>query len=203
MKATTGKSYEKCKVDACDSAATRVSWGLCEKHHARYRRNGTTDKKSAVKEGSLVHCGGGYLLVYAPNHPLKTGHSPRVYEHRMVYYEHHGEGPFNCYHCGKHQSWDTMHVDHLDGDTQNNEITNLVCSCPTCNQKRGRWKMRRTHQEKSKWMIDFNGERLHVSEWAIRLGISREALKNRLNNWSVERAMTEPRGKTGPRGSNA
>lgn len=195
-------TYRECTVDGCDRDATRVSWGLCEKHHARVRRHGSTDRLDTFKPGAREHDGGGYLLDYAPDHPLRVGASPRVYQHRIVYFDHHGEGPFSCYHCGSKQTWDTMHVDHLDDNPKNNEISNLVCSCPICNQRRGIWKIKRTMQENSGWMIEYKGERLHVSEWADRLGITSESLKNRIKNWPMDRAMTEPRGKTGPRANN-
>lgn len=199
MRTTTGTKRSKCKVDGCDNEANRISSRLCEKHYMRVRRHGSTDKKSNVKPGKLEHVGGGYLLLYMPDHPLARGCSPRVYEHRVIYYDHHGEGPFKCYHCGATQTWETMHVDHLDDNPKNNRIDNLACSCPTCNQSRGRAKMTKTAQENSEWMIEFRGERLHVKEWADRLGISRNSLKDRIKKWPLERAMTEPRGKFGPR----
>lgn len=39
--------------------------------------------------------------------------------------------------------------------------------------------------------LTFNGRTLCVSQWAIEVGLSREALRNRLNRgWSVEDALT-------------
>lgn len=38
---------------------------------------------------------------------------------------------------------------------------------------------------------EFNGERLCESEWALRLGISANALRERLERWPLERALTE------------
>lgn len=38
-----------------------------------------------------------------------------------------------------------------------------------------------------------------VSEWARELGISRHALELRLAAWPIEKALTAPKGKTGPR----
>ena len=39
--------------------------------------------------------------------------------------------------------------------------------------------------------VEFHGEQLSLPEWATRLGISRESLRDRLNNgWTVERALT-------------
>lgn len=42
-------------------------------------------------------------------------------------------------------------------------------------------------------IIDFNGESLPMSEWAERLGISRNVLYERLKTWTVERALTTPK----------
>ncbi len=186
----------QCSVDGCVNKANRVGANMCEKHYMRMRRHGSTERLTTRKQGDLTHNGGNYLLTYAPDHPLATS-TCRVYAHRIAYYEAHGKGPFRCYHCGTEVTWATMHVDHLDCDTQNNAIENLVASCPVCNQERGRAKMKRTRQEQG-LMIEFNGERLHVSEWAERLGISRVSLKARLKKWPLEKALTTPRGKTGP-----
>lgn len=42
-------------------------------------------------------------------------------------------------------------------------------------------------------ILEFNGERFSVSEWARRLGVKDKSLFNRLDmGWSVERALTQP-----------
>lgn len=38
-------------------------------------------------------------------------------------------------------------------------------------------------------IIEFNGERLCVKDWAIKLGISNSAMQNRLREWPLERAL--------------
>lgn len=45
--------------------------------------------------------------------------------------------------------------------------------------------------------LTFNGQTLCITEWARRLGVSREALRNRIQRgWSVEDAICRPfRGK--------
>lgn len=42
--------------------------------------------------------------------------------------------------------------------------------------------------------ITFQGETLSLSEWSRRIGITVQSLSTRLNNWPVERALTERRG---------
>ena len=41
--------------------------------------------------------------------------------------------------------------------------------------------------------ISYKGEKLHISVWAKRIGMSTETLQNRYNyGWSTERMMTQP-----------
>lgn len=200
--------YETCRVEGCNANATRVGPVLCETHYCRLRRTGSTVKeviqiagrrpvpKASVIDGPLTHTGG-YLLVYKPDHPLCRT-SARVYQHRVVYYDEHGPGPFNCHWCGTLVTWEDMHVDHLDDDKKNNAVANLVASCARCNQQRGRWKIMRTHRDRTG--VTVNGETLTLNEWAARMAISRETIVSRMKKgWSVERAVLTPRGPTGPK----
>lgn len=189
--------YEQCKVEGCEADATRVSHQLCEKHHARRRRTGTTDY-TELTDGKPIHHSSGYILLYAPDHPLRVGVSPRVREHRVVYYDANGPGPFDCYHCGKEVGWDGMHIDHLDDNTKNNDISNLVASCPVCNQARGRHKMVKTRRARGR-VYEHEGVTMCVSEWALELGISRAAFMYRIEHWEREDVFTKPRGNAGPR----
>jgi len=42
-------------------------------------------------------------------------------------------------------------------------------------------------------LIEFRGERLHLAEWARRLGINHNTLAERLQKWPLEKALTQPR----------
>lgn len=63
---------------------------------------------------------------------------------RLNLYERIGEGPHPCNWCNTPVNWnpghpyeiDTMNVDHLDWDTANDDPSNLVPSCRTCNGHR-------------------------------------------------------------------
>lgn len=144
-------------------------------------------------------------MLYAPKHPVGTvGQQSRVYEHRAVYHAEHGEGPFSCNWCGVEVTWQTMHVDHVDDDKANNDPSNLVASCPTCNQGRGKVKQRRNLRQRVSPKITWRGRTQTVCDWADEIGLTASALKQRLRaGWDTTRAMTEPRGRFGPKGRAA
>jgi len=189
-----------CTVEGCSNYARSNASPYCEKHYYRIRRNGSLElKQKEIPESHFQT--GGYVLRYAPNHPLTKRHTgPYEYEHRIVYYDANGCGPFKCHWCGKTVTWDDMHVDHLNSIITDNRIENLVASCPICNQHRGLSKMRDTMRSKHAARISYNGEDKTITEWADKLGISKVSLFWRLEHgWPVGRALTETRGKSGPK----
>lgn len=189
-------SFKKCSIEGCDRLANRTGAGLCETHYYRQRRNGTTDLKVLGNEGDLEHSHG-YVLRRANGHPMALGGS-RAYLHRMVYYDAHGDGPFACHWCSKLVTWDDLHIDHVNEDKKDNRLDNLVASCCRCNTGRSMDKKKAKLARKNG--IEFMGEVHTLNAWAGKLGISRMALVTRLKNgWSLERALTQTRGKTGPR----
>lgn len=183
-----------CTVEGCEKPGRGAGNGMCEMHYMRMYRNGKTDRKITPKN---IEHSGGYVLIPARGHALALG-SSHHYEHRVVYYDAHGAGPFKCHWCGTDVTWNTLHIDHLDDNKKNNDVANLVPSCPTCNQSRGKHKIRKTWR--SKTGLTVFGETLTLNEWAAKAGISRQSLISRLKSgWDIERAVTEGRGKTGPR----
>lgn len=189
-----------CSVDGCEKLANRVKSGLCEKHYMRLRRRGTTEK--IIKPKKIAHSAG-YVLVAPEDHPLMQGKpsGSRIYEHRMVFFDHYGGGNHQCHWCDKIISFDEMHVDHVNAIKNDNRIDNLVAACPTCNQARGIQKMTETMRQRG-LMLTYKGQTKHVSQWASQLGITSSSLKSRLKSgWSVENALTKPRGKFGPKGA--
>ncbi|WP_288875117.1 hypothetical protein [uncultured Kosakonia sp.] len=186
-----------CEVEGCNLHKRSRNSPYCEKHYMRVRRHGTTDKMSTRKAGKLEHTGG-YLLIYAPEHPLAGG-SSRVYEHRKVYYDAHGAGPFGCHWCGKEIGWDSLHIDHLDNCKTNNKPPNLVASCAVCNQQRGRDKMIKTMREKSHRRYTAHGKTMCLNEWADYLGLSRTSLEYRINaGWDINTVFSPRIGNSGP-----
>ena len=134
---------------------------------------------------------GRLLLAYLPDHPLRRSQG-RVYEHRAVFYQHHGDGPFRCHCCGAVVSWDDMHVDHLDDNPKNNAPGNLAPACPTCNQKRGQHKVMATLRRKHGLTID--GITLTINEWAAKIGVvNGSSIALRLKKgWAVRDAVMTP-----------
>jgi len=164
----------------------------------RQRRRGTTDK---YKRPEKIKHSQGYVLVSADDHELMKGKpaGARLYEHRVVFYDAYGLGPHECHWCDKVVAFSEMHVDHVNAVKDDNRIENLVPACPACNKARGLEKMKKTMQKKGT-MITWKGQTKHISEWALCLGINRVSLKWRLDNgWTVDDALTKPRGKYGPR----
>jgi hypothetical protein len=189
---------KSCTVSECGKKVRSPHADYCQMHYMRVRRNGSTD---AHKPSQYLMHSHGYVLVYAPQHPLTVRHSGSYeYEHRVVFYDAHGEGPFECHWCGTGISWESMHVDHLNGVRDHNRIDNLVASCPKCNQWRGKEKVVSTIREHQGTWLTFRGQRRLLSDWAESLGICRTALQSRIKSgWPLERALTEPRGETGPK----
>lgn len=205
-KGSPERRLSKCCVDGCASPATRVSARMCEKHYYRVRRRGSvTLAREDDPPAMEVEHSNGYVLEYAPHHPLSTpGQLSRVYQHRLRLYEERGEGPFSCHWCGVQVTWGDMHVDHLNDVRSDNRPENLVPSCALCNQKRGKWKSDQASRARAKHVYEMDGETLTAREWAARLGIAKNTLVNRVRaGWPLSRALTEPRGPSGPKGNRA
>lgn len=186
-----------CCVDGCGKFVRSRHAKYCEAHYHRLRRNGSLELKCTVKPGLGEHTGG-YLLEYLPGHPLQRSSSSRVYQHRAVFYRHHGSGPFSCHWCGIGVTWETMHVDHLNDNPKDNTPSNLVASCPPCNQQRGAHKVRRTMKERGR-LVTAHGKTMCISDWARHLGLSRATLTARLDKGLLpEAALTPDRDKFGP-----
>lgn len=185
-----------CVVEGCGKEVRAGRY--CQAHEARLARTGRLDL--AERPRTLPHSNG-YVLLWAPDHPLRAGKSgPREYEHRVVFYDEHGEGPFRCHWCSTVVSWSDMDVDHVNAKRDDNAIGNLVPSCHPCNTKRGRDTMVATARATRATMLTANGVTKPLVEWAEAIGISRVSLKARLRaGWPVERAVSEPRGVFGPK----
>lgn len=192
-----GRQLEPCRIAGCRNPANRTGLRLCEKHYMRIRRNGTAEYIGGAIPGNLIHSAG-CVRQPALGHPRALG-GYRAYQHRVVFTDRHGEGPFSCHWCGVEVCWDDMHVDHLDDDRQNNLASNLVASCPKCNQKRGRWKMVKAMRLRGR-ILTAHGLTMCMSDWARHLGITWATISFRLKKkWPIEEALTPKRYNTGPK----
>lgn|SRR6185369_7936679 len=186
-----------CVVDGCSKPPRSRRSPHCEMHYWRLRQHGSLE---LPRPPTLSKHSNGYLRAYLPDHPLRRPSTPRVYEHRAVFFKAYGDGPFNCHVCGKVVTWDYMHVDHLNDCKDDNRLENLRPACPPCNEWRTKDRTTIARQSPNVRWLEHNGERLPLSEWARRIGISAQSLGFRLQSgWPIERALTAPRGITGPR----
>lgn len=199
--AQAAKDWPICSADGCTCRVRSSKAAYCEAHYMRVRRRGALSLLRDVSQPNpiTVHSHG-YLLEWAPNHPLTKMAKGRVYQHRRVFYDAHGDGPFACNWCGQEVTWATMHVDHINAQRDDNRQDNLVASCPACNKARGWAAIKATARRKSSASITWNGVTRSLSEWAEIVGITGVALAWRIKaGWPMDRAMTQPRGVTGPR----
>lgn len=84
-----------------------------------------------------------YKIVKRPNHPLAPP-SGQLPLHRVVLYGKIGPGPHPCHECGTEVNWSSRRTakgaliaDHLDGNSTNNDPSNLAPACHPCNTRRG------------------------------------------------------------------
>jgi hypothetical protein len=98
-----------------------------------------------------------------PDHPLADS-TGQVWEHRKIVYDRIGDIVPPCELCGKHLTWKTAHIDHIDENPANNDPKNLRPLCSPCNTQRGIRMPRHTY--KGHHAITFDGETKTPNEWA-------------------------------------
>lgn len=164
----------KCKVDECDRQVRYLAAQLCQKHYIRKRRYGTTDTVRVGHARERYVGLGGYVMRYAPDHPLAGGNW-YVLEHRVVAYDARGGVIRVCEACGMVPvTWDTCHVDHIDCDRQNNTPTNLRVTCNGCNVMRA--------SKPRGLLLTIQGETKTLMEWARhpKCRVAQNTIRNRL-----------------------
>lgn len=186
----------RCSVLGCDRPPRSSTSPHCEVHYYRLRRNGTLD---TVLAPHRIERADGYVLTPAAGHPMALGRG-HAYEHRVVFFDAHGAGPHACHVCGREDMLENQHVDHLNEVRNDNRLENLKAACPDCNEWRGKDRAALARTSPNVHWLEHNGLRLPMSEWAKRIGITPQSLSFRLRQgWSLDRALTAPRGVTGPR----
>jgi hypothetical protein len=94
-----------CSVARCDVLVRSRHSELCNTHYFRKRRTGSTDDPVHAMRFPASN---GYIVAIRRGHELAR-YGGQAYEHRFVYYDLHGEGPFACHWCAKEVTWDTLH----------------------------------------------------------------------------------------------
>jgi len=156
----------KCVAQDCDSEARYTSLCLCQKHYFRQWRYGTTELTRRAAQPRITMPGRGYQLVHDPKHPLahKNGY---VAEHRKIVFDRIGFSLCKCELCGAPESWDTVHIDHIDNDPKNNNPDNLRPLCRTCNTRRD---YPEAHTFKGKHAVCIGSTTLTANEWGRLTG---------------------------------
>lgn len=186
-----------CTADGCEDATRSPGAIHCEKHYMRMRRKGDLGLRQAKR---VLEQSQGYLIDYAPDHPMTTPGATRyAYQHRKVYYDAHGEGPFQCHVCAAPLTWETLDIDHLDDNPKNNELSNLAPACPACNRARGRAKQLAALRSRGPQYEAF-GQVHCASVWASMVDLPVTTLCRRIKQgWPIETAISTPAGPTGPK----
>lgn len=117
----------------------------------------------------------------------------RCYRGNHQYYSKYGGRGIKV--CDRWHDFQNFYADmgdpepHLSLDRINNDSDYTPENC--------RWATKReqsVNRSVTRW-IELNGERLHLSGWAEKLGISREALHYRVKKFGAEKALTMPFGR--------
>lgn len=174
-----------CFVDGCERDSMYKVKDLCQMHYFRFMRNGVFTLKGgreSVRDPSASHItSNGYVVVYRPEHPLARG-TGHILQHREVLYNFIGDNTPDCTICGCKTSWEIYryHVDHIDENKKNNELSNLRMLCNSCNV--GRTK-KVHHKSISGKAVTINGITKTPQEWTRVDGVkvSGSTIRRRLS----------------------
>ena len=133
----------------------------------------------------------GYMEIKAPGHPNARPSNGYIYEHRLVMSEH-----------LKRPLKDEEVVHHINGDTLDNRIENLELvesNGKHISEHIPKWKRNTFGRFSEKEdipsncvILEWNGEKHHMSEWARKIGISKGGMEWRIKNGKKGEALFAP-----------
>ncbi|MDB4261416.1 HNH endonuclease [bacterium] len=151
-----------CHVTGCDRVSTYKKKDLCQMHYFRFMRTGSFELIDKVELSHVTS--NGYTVVHRPEHPLARG-TGYILQHREVLYNSIGENAPDCALCGCETSWEIYkyHVDHVDENRGNNDLSNLRMLCNSCNVGR----TKRVHHKVDGYIaVTISGETKTPQEWS-------------------------------------
>lgn len=181
----------ECKIDGCVKTATYKKDQVCQMHYFRFMRTGTYNKR---RPRYRISSPSGYQFIYEPDHEVSDNRG-YVSEHRFNLFNEFGYSLSECEICKKDWHWHGgkgSHVDHIDEDITNNNLSNLRPLCNSCNTRRGR---KPEHEYRHIKAVEYNGETKSIGEWAKEdfVPVRHYTIRNRLRSgWSVRDALTLP-----------
>lgn len=179
-------SRNTCSVDGCPHPLSSTHSAYCHEHRNGRRVTGNRPER--------VLCPNGYVKIYRPDHPLVAMMrvaTSRAYEHRVVYYDAYGAGPFTCPDCRRQVDWSNLHIDHINGVRHDNRLENLVATCNVCNGRRAAKNIRTSSRSRCRF-VTYLGQTRSVAEWAAIVGVRREMLDARLRAGEAPEDALDP-----------
>lgn len=178
-----------CTAPGCEKRARTPGSRWCEMHYMRMYSHGCLEGAARSAKSGVHEKSNGYLEEMNQLHPMAV--RGKIYVHRRVFYDNNGPGPYRCHWCSKWVKWKKLKVDHRDGVVKNNDPSNLLPSCHTCNVFRVDQSQVTVGRHRSP-TIRFEGQEKTVAQWAASIGIKVCHLHRRIVLWPLERALKEP-----------
>lgn len=161
----------QCVIENCRRTVRYKDRGICQMHYFRFMRNGSYDLKTERRPSpkrprkDRYVDPKGYVVVWAEGHPLANKRG-LVRENRRVYHDEVDSSPTSCLLCSEPINWKTLHIDHIDNNTGNNDKHNLRALCRSCNVFRGH-----TAESMGKHILEVDGVRMDAMAWARCAGV--------------------------------
>ena len=170
--------YRKCKIEDCNNDIKCL--GLCKKHHQRYLRHGSPHISLKERHGQR------YTKTYAS----WLGIRQRCKNKNNNDYNLYGGRGITV--CKRWKKFSTFLEDM--GHTPSKHTIDRIDNNGNYNKNNCRWATQKTQVRNSRLstIIKHNGKQMCISAWAEYLSINYSTLRTRLNNWSVDKALTTP-----------